>query len=385
MWCSHVRRGITLVEVLIVIFIIVLLMCLFLSQTVDSREAARRASCINNMKQLGLALHNYHSVQNTFPGSNDVQLLDTPSSSWAQVPLHTPAEPDPSVGPLEYGTNFSWLTQILPHIEATTVHQWVDMTNHRAWDPCNDNLIDPATKTPTDPQKPCHLFVWSTPMSAYRCPSFEGETNRRLYCQANQAIGIKTNPYAPGTDHGPAAITNYVALGATHSDSLMGVETNPLAGGPDHPNGTIFPGSKLSIHDLLGGDGLTNTIFACETREPTLAAWYEGSTAAVFGLAGHPTFEQTKEPGNSYGVPAKGTKTTLNLGNEASNPVAYYLMSGPQGIAWLHGPSSFHPGVVNHLFGDGSVRSIQEDLSPTIYMHFITRKGHDPHQIIDYY
>ena len=362
---SSSRRGLTRFDLIVILFVILLLSCIMWPAIGAMREAARRQACINNLKRLGLAIHNFHSAQKKFPSSNDLPLLDVPSNSWVQVPLHTPAT---LTGKTLHGTNYSWLARLLPHIEGG---EWVglDYVNRLAWDPCKDNPIDPITKMPKTYNLPCHPLFWSSPITCFKCPSF-GEED---FCQANPAVGITTNPYAPGTDHGPAGLTNYVALGATHSDSLMGVETNPLAGGPDHPNGTIFPASRITLQDLAKGGGANNTLIVCETREPTLAAWYEGSTAAVFGLAGQPAFEKSKKPGSSYGVPAAGTRTTLNLGDETSNPVTYYLKSGPQGIPWLHGPSSCHPGIVNHLLGDGSVRSVQDGLSPTLYMQLITR------------
>src|SRR5438067_386874 len=61
------RRGFTLIELLVVIAIIAVLIALLLPAVQAAREAARRAQCVNNLKQLGLALHNYHSINNIFP------------------------------------------------------------------------------------------------------------------------------------------------------------------------------------------------------------------------------------------------------------------------------------------------------------------------------
>src|SRR5262245_58781466 len=67
MRCSSERRGFTLIELLVVIAIIAILIALLLPAVQAAREAARRAQCVNNLKQIGLALHNYHSSHETFP------------------------------------------------------------------------------------------------------------------------------------------------------------------------------------------------------------------------------------------------------------------------------------------------------------------------------
>ncbi len=371
---SPSRRGFTLVDLVTILAVLGISLCLLLPQLCIARGVSRRAGCINNLKQIGLALHNFHNAHKKFPGSNDVRLLKKPSSSWKQVPLHTLAKPDPSEGRAEYGTNFSWSTRILPYLEEGSIYRWIDLVRRRAWDPCEDNPIDPDTGEPTTTAEPCHPIAWRTSVAVFRCP----DARTKAYCEANPKAGIKTNPYDPKTPYGPAALTNYVALGATHSDSLMGVEKNKYGGGKEHPNGVIYPGGRTGIRDIT--DGSSNTFLVCETVEPTLAAWYEGSTAAVFGLAGKPSFERVQDiPGGTWGVPAKGTKTTLNCGDEKADPKKYYLATGPQGTPWLHGPSSHHWGrVVNHLLGDGSVKSVQEDVDPTLYMHLITCAGGEP-------
>ena len=63
----RMRRGFTLIELLVVIAIIAVLIALLLPAVQAAREAARRAQCVNNLKQIGLALHNYHSTNDTFP------------------------------------------------------------------------------------------------------------------------------------------------------------------------------------------------------------------------------------------------------------------------------------------------------------------------------
>src|SRR5689334_4763006 len=90
------HRGFTLIELLVVMAIIAVLIALLLPAVQQAREAARRAQCKNNMKQLALAMHNYHETFNTFP-----------MSAWIQVNVPT--------GSIPNGHN--WMAQILPFIE----------------------------------------------------------------------------------------------------------------------------------------------------------------------------------------------------------------------------------------------------------------------------
>ncbi|GAK50726.1 hypothetical protein U14_01959 [Candidatus Moduliflexus flocculans] len=230
------------------------------------------------------------------------------------------------------------------------------------------------------------------PVGSFKCASFGGDPFSVNNPNAS-ASGIDT-PYGVFDSQsganiiGGAAIGNYVALGATHSESLLGSELDPYTGGAKHPNGVIYPGGKTSIRDIV--DGTTNTLIACETKEITLAAWFDGATAAVVGLVVNGNTnspvsftKQTVPPTANYGIPTPltGTNkvvTTLNYGDDSVNPPKQYLTTGPDGLPWVHGPSSEHPGVVNHLLGDASVRSVSETLDTTLYMHLITRAGKEP-------
>ena len=131
------RAGFTLIELLVVIAIIAILIALLLPAVQQAREAARRTQCKNNLKQLGLAIHNYHDVSRTFPFASMLG-RDFNASSWG--------------------------IQILPHLEQSNL-----------WDKWNSNIPawnEAAVFGFTDPAAlQGNLEVIQTPLSVYRCPS----------------------------------------------------------------------------------------------------------------------------------------------------------------------------------------------------------------------
>ena len=110
------RPGFTLVELLVVIAIIGILVALLLPAVQAAREAARRMQCGNNMKQIGLALHNYHDTYKTFP----------PEAIWTMRPGRATAQWP--AGPCVAGEqrNFTWISLILPFIEQGPLHDKID-------------------------------------------------------------------------------------------------------------------------------------------------------------------------------------------------------------------------------------------------------------------
>ena len=389
------RRGFTFIELCVVIIVIAFLFILLLMSIVSSgaaREAARRLQCVNNMKQLGLALQNFHDTRKCFPGSNSLKFSPKPGKS--ALPLmgiaHGGAlDINPEDGRYDTGTGFSWQFVILPHLEEfsymmkfkTTplVSQFKD--GQFAWDADAQAVTDNRGQ----PRAGSLKFPWHYPLNYFKCPSFGGDEYTMDNLTAAEEI---TSPYK---DDYQSAIGNYVVLGASHRKSLWGTNASDpdleFQGGTVHPNGVIYPGSKTAIKYIK--DGTSNTFLICETREITRAAWYEGATAAVVGLVGDPKFEVTDaktvdgKP-DTYGVPIDA-KTHLNRGRDEDESTWYdegnYVKSGDgsgKGSGWIHGPSSCHPGVVNHVLADGSVKSVSDDLDPVLYMHLITRAGYEP-------
>ena len=117
----RIRIGFTLVELLIVIAIIGILIALLLPAVQAAREAARRAQCAGNFKQVGVALHNYHSAHETFP------------AGYIQLDPRR----DPACGPVarSFYNGWGWGTFLLPFLEQQQVYDMIDFSYPRFFDP----------------------------------------------------------------------------------------------------------------------------------------------------------------------------------------------------------------------------------------------------------
>lgn len=319
-------RGFTLVELLVVIAIIGILIALLLPAVQAAREAARRSQCINNLKQMGLALHNYHDVYQTFPIGAALARRGTGFSiPWA----------------------VNWKTSILPFIEQRTVFDQLDFVNGLfcPWpdgritgNPVLERLVVPVYKCPSSPWHP----LTDNDRGAWANSAME-------LAQKHEYVGIS------GAFPDPAGRTDQcrqVRYGQI-------CRTGPLVVNEAKPFSTIL-------------DGTSNTLLIAEQSgqvrvpeggvlrpRPVRCQWVGGWAGAYSASPAVTRVDQITSEINFYATGLTNVKYAPNYptaGDDIRN----------EGSGYTYGTNtiinSFHPGVVNVCLADGSVRSVSDTI-----------------------
>jgi prepilin-type N-terminal cleavage/methylation domain-containing protein len=304
------RRAFTLVELLVVIAIIGVLISLLLPAVQRAREATNRVKCQNNLKQVGLALHNYHDANDCFPPGKF-----------------------PPMSTIDAGNDFdrrTWMPKILPYIEQQQLYNEEEAFHtpsppEMTWQGCPDRWVPIATlMCPSDPANPKNItFGATTP-------------------ETSQSI------------HG-----NYVlCAGSDYFDPPYSLD-----GG--HLNGTFYWQSHTRIAEIT--DGLSNTLFGGE-----LIVVPDRTTHDIRGR-----YYNDAHNGSAQFSTLYPPNTPVPDRSMWCNPI-------PQAPCQLgntdrvQSQRSYHPGLVNSLLGDGSVRSIRDGVTLSVYQSLGTRAGNEP-------
>jgi prepilin-type N-terminal cleavage/methylation domain-containing protein/prepilin-type processing-associated H-X9-DG protein len=360
-----VRRGFTLIELLVVIAIIAVLIALLLPAVQSAREAARRIQCTNNLKQIGLALHNYHTAINTFPCGISMN-------------------PQTTGKPLSIANWNSWSAQalMLNYLEQAPLYNAANFS----WGPF-----------PTGALTPINYTAAQAVIKGFLCPS---DPNSGSGQNGDVAYGGNINNYAAsfGTD---TTGGNYAwdcnNLNTGHQDPMgcigmfgwavsYGVQhctdgtSNTIAyaewlvGNGQAPNGSRYRGNMetkdgsantWSLNALTNLPAIQTALAQCATTfasEPASNAAnisdYKGWRWAL-GCISFASFNTVQTPN----APVGGCCGNCG-GNEA------WLNGG-----YVMGAASAHPGGCNVLFSDGSVKFIKSSISQLTWMALGTRNG----------
>lgn len=321
------RHAFTLIELLVVVAIIGILIALLLPAVQAAREAARRMQCTNNLKQIGIGLHNYHGTFATFPPAATGAWVGPYGGQHRTQFAALGAKPA-----VPSGHVFSWHALVLPFYEQQAIANQIDFRK-LTW--------DDAGATPTNPTGNARAAKTELPL--LHCPSFTGE------------FTSEATEYPEGGVWEKPTLTNYVAMTASAWPRVI---TSAVDGVLIPPAGGRATPTRMA--DIR--DGASNTVVAVETKERRYAAWWDGSTAGVVAML-HPS-------------PSVDAQAALNRSvyMNAGDLNAAGAMRGFQND-WTWGPSSEHAGGANHLLADGSARFIADTIDAAAYRGLATRAG----------
>ncbi len=354
---SQKRRGFTLIELLVVIAIIAVLIALLLPAVQSAREAARRAQCTNNLKQIGLGLHNYHSSNNVFPLGG--------SAGMDALGQNPPGSPN---GNTYYDwCNWSAQALMLPYMEQTPLYNAINF---------NWACPDPGGLTVAN------STAYATIISSYTCPSdpwVGAKSNNLNSYQASYGTTTGMPEYWPGwAQQGSSGMfAIWIAYGI--SDCVDGTSNTVAYSEALVGNGqynTYYKGNGVEGVGTVG-----NTWIFDVSTNPALVLtnlqWCASQFQPAAGKAGNIT------PRRGYrwqeGIPGFSMFNHLQTPNDTQYPVNYCRSSCSAGCnqdqAYTAQASSNHPGGVNACMTDGSVKFIKNSISRMTWWALGTRGG----------
>ena len=349
------RRAFTLIELLVVIAVIAVLIALLLPAVQQAREAARRTQCLNNLKQIGIALHNYHDAFTTFP----------------------PGRMQPYFGNLSgTGAGECWSgavavhTFLLPFLDQQNIYEQIDFEQYRV-----------RFSTPNCPN---NANLYNIPLPIFQCPSDPGHVQSVASNSYRYNMGVTSCAGSPYNDDG----TNVQPHSVNCANELYGPP-----GGMFHDRGGVMvsqvidgASSTVMFSERTIGDN-NNSVFSpgggdlyrpvgkdpnhttasllqeCQNIDPATPPAHTSRNGLGDGAWWLGTYQMTMYnhvTGPNSTVPDCGVSSSQADGNNE-----------PQVVA----ARSYHAGLVHSLLGDGSARGINDSIDLTVWRAIGTRAG----------
>ncbi|QDV50318.1 DUF1559 domain-containing protein [Gimesia fumaroli] len=304
------RKAFTLIELLVVIAIIAILIALLLPAVQQAREAARRSQCKNNLKQIGLALHNYHEAFNILPPGSIV-LLNASGTTYN-------------------GHGWTWHASILPYLDQGPLYNQIQ-------GPDSSGMGSESGGTTSAKQQ----LAGQTVLSVFWCPS-----------QPDVTKGVQKGGYSPSNYNGNMGTLIGSSGDNCYSGGISTAAQMAATGGCMGADGIFFISSGVGFRDVT--DGLSNTIMVSEVID-------SGGDSNMLGGGGSDR-KHCFSGGADSNPPTEMTEYLIAA--ESNDPINSY---GEEAAG------SYHVGGAHFLMGDGRVKFLSENIDMSTYRAVSTR------------
>lgn len=321
------QRAFTLIELLVVIAIIAVLVALLLPAVQQAREAARRSQCKNNLKQIGLALHNYHDTMSIFPPA----VIFPGMTGGAILGVNYSSAANSSTAGTEH-RNIPQYLLLLPYIDQTALYNSINFSLP---------IGRAAGTTVTPPPASDQGSLFTSKMPIYRCPSDVNYSDP--FTSTSTQYYYVTN--AQRTSYGHPNYADFNSMPAYTADTNLG-------------RGAFGINGACQITDIK--DGSSNTMVFCETP-------FQKYSANYGPFWNQYCYTQGLQP--AIAVPSSGGGINMPFFNSTTSVQSPYV------YAW--GAGSSHGGGMQVLMADGAVRWMGDNTSKAIVSSLMSIMGRE--------